>query len=173
MIICGTGHRPKKLGGYGADVERRLIAYAGTALDSYKPDMVISGMALGWDQALAETALLMGIPYTAAIPFVGQGDDWPKLSKARYIELVDKADRVITVCDVGYASWKMQKRNEWMVDHSDMVLALWNGSEGGTANCVAYAEKVGKPVVNFWDGWLELFIKKYGLAPDMIRRGYV
>jgi hypothetical protein len=35
------------------------------------------------------------------------------------------------------------------------------------------AEKVGKPVVNLWDGWLELFIKKYGLAPDMIRQGYV
>ena len=32
----------------------------------------------------------------------------------------------------------MQKRNEFMVDNSDLVVAVWNGTSGGTANCLAY-----------------------------------
>ena len=34
-----------------------------------------------------------------------------------------------------------------MVDRSDFVLAFWNGTKGGTGNCVEYAKKQGKPVV--------------------------
>lgn len=39
-----------------------------------------------------------------------------------------------------------QQRNQWMVDRADAVLAVWDGSPGGTANCVNYARKVGKPI---------------------------
>ena len=40
-----------------------------------------------------------------------------------------------------------QRRNEYMVDKSDLVLAVWNGERaGGTWNTMAYAEKTGKPV---------------------------
>lgn len=51
MIICATGHRPNKLGGYGRDVYARLVKLAYDYLAVQKPDAVISGMALGWDQA--------------------------------------------------------------------------------------------------------------------------
>ena len=42
---------------------------------------------------------------------------------------------------------KMQKRNEYMVDKADIVIAVWDGSSGGTGNCVKYAQKVGKSIV--------------------------
>lgn len=29
----------------------------------------------------------------------------------------------------------MQKRNEYMVDLADKVVAVWDGSKGGTDNC--------------------------------------
>jgi len=45
----------------------------------------------------------------------------------------------------------MQTRNIWMVDNCDLVLALWDGSDGGTGNCIKYANKIGKPIVNLWD----------------------
>lgn len=54
MIVAGTGHRPNKLGGYGDDVFERLVALARTYLWHMEPWHVISGMALGWDQALAQ-----------------------------------------------------------------------------------------------------------------------
>ena len=38
-----------------------------------------------------------------------------------------------------------------MVDLSDMVAAFWDGSSGGTGNCVRYALKVGKKMVRFSD----------------------
>ena len=42
----------------------------------------------------------------------------------------------------------MQRRNEFMVDNADMVLAYHDGSEGGTKNCVDYAKSQGTVVVN-------------------------
>lgn len=45
------------------------------------------------------------------------------------------------------AARKLQKRNEWLVDRVDTLLAVWTGRPGGTANCVRYAERVGKPVI--------------------------
>lgn len=153
MIVAGTGHRPDKLGGYGPEVSTRLIVLARDWLIAYKPERVISGGALGWDQALAWAAQSTDIPYTMALPFEGFEKQWPKSSQDDLARLLDKAHEIVDVSEPGYAPWKMQVRNQWMVDHCDQVLALWNGSKGGTGNCIAYANKVGKPIVNLWDAY--------------------
>lgn len=88
-----------------------------------------------------------GIPYVAAIPFVGQESKWPEMAQKRWRFLLGKAAEVEVVCKGGYAPEKMQKRNEWMVDHGDVLLAVWDGTAGGTANCVRYAEKRKKRIV--------------------------
>ena len=31
--------------------------------------------------------------------------------------------------------------NEWMIDNSAVVISVWDGTSGGTANCVKYAKK--------------------------------
>ena len=59
MIIAGTGHRPNKLGGYGRYVFMRLVTVATRwmeeQLDAGKEiEYGISGMAIGFDQALAD-----------------------------------------------------------------------------------------------------------------------
>lgn len=151
MIICGTGHRPNKLGGYGQEVKEDLNTVAMQWLSSYKLDKVISGGALGWDQALAIAAWDLGIPLTMALPFKDFDSKWPAKSRKFLAYLNKNAHEVVYVCEDGYAPWKMQKRNEWMVDNSDGVLALWDGSDGGTHNCIKYAMKVGKPINNLWE----------------------
>lgn len=153
QIICGTGHRPSKLGGYGFFAQSLLIDFATFQLDRLKPKLVISGMALGWDQALAAAAWTLKIPYNAYIPFIGQEFMWPEESQKRYEELLKGAASVVNSCGEGYAAWKMQKRNEDMVNASDLVLALWNGTTGGTSNCVSYASKNGVEILNVWDEW--------------------
>ena len=97
--------------------------------------------------------MIKGIPFTAAVPFYGQESMWPESSQEEYNKLLKVAKDVVYICDKGYAPWKMQIRNEWMVDHCDTVLALWNGTDGGTANCIRYAQKKNKPIINLWDHW--------------------
>ena len=43
-----------------------------------------------------------------------------------------------------------------MVDNCTHVLAMWDGSEGGTANCVKYAQAVNKPIINLWSPFMEI-----------------
>lgn len=152
VIVAGTGHRPDKLGGYSDKVFYGLVDLARTWLNDAQPKKVISGMALGWDQALAQAALDLGIPLTAAVPFNGFEGRWPFSSQKKMWRLLDLADEVHIVHPYP-GSVALQIRNEWMVDRSHLMLALWDGSWGGTFNCVRYAMKIGRPVENLWSHW--------------------
>ena len=104
-------------------------------------------MALGFDTYLAQISYKLGIPFIAAIPFIGQESIWPYPSKELYKDLLSKAFEVVVVSEGGYSPQKMQVRNEFMVNRSDKVLACWDGSNGGTGNCVKYAESIGKEII--------------------------
>lgn len=150
MIICATGHRPEKIGGYreGARIKLRELAIA--YLGIQRPEKAISGMALGWDTAFAEAAIILRIPLIAAVPFPGQERMWPQPSQATFQFILSQAAEVVEVSPGPYETWKMQVRNKWMVNHSDKVCALYDGSTGGTANCLAYAHSIGRPIDNLW-----------------------
>jgi uncharacterized phage-like protein YoqJ len=143
MIISFTGHRPDKIFGKEKyifeEIEKKLV--------ELKPDKIISGMAVGVDQIAACVAVKLSIPFIAAVPFEGQEKIWPKEAKAHYNHLLSKTTEIKIVCEGGFTAWKFQKRNEWMVDNSDILIACWNGSSGGTANCVKYAEKIKKEII--------------------------
>ena len=158
MIISGTGHRPNKVGGYGDDAFQRLRALAVEHLEACTPELVISGMALGWDQALAQAAVDVGIPYDAYVPCHGQPAKWPRESQDKYRRLLNECREVHITHPGPYpGAWVMQKRNEDMVDATTgHVVALWDGSDGGTANCVRYASEKGVHIVNLWERFLQL-----------------
>ena len=150
LTVCVTGHRPDKLWGYDlSDAHYDQVRNAFNALIAQlDPTTVISGMALGFDTLVAEeTIKTADIALTSAVPFEGQDRRWPLASQKHYRDLLDRADTVV-ICGGTSRSIarRMQKRNEWMVDHADIVIALWNGTEGGTANCVRYAQRKGKPI---------------------------
>lgn len=148
-VWCATGHRPNKLGGYDDDAFRRLVRVASVVLSEASSDLqIISGMALGWDQAWLTAALDLGIPSHAAVPFAGQESAWPGQSQAAYRSLLSRCASVTVVSDGAYSAAKMQIRNEWMVDRSSCVIALWDGTNGGTANCIRYAQKRGSLIYN-------------------------
>jgi uncharacterized phage-like protein YoqJ len=148
MKIAVTGHRPEKLGGYD-ETNPLAVAIKQHMMRTLfwqpiKDLTLISGMALGIDQWWAESAIALNVPFIAAIPFKGMESKWPKSSQDRFNKILSYAKTVEYICDPGYEPWKMQRRNEWMVDNCDEIIAYWNGSLGGTSNCVAYAKKVGK-----------------------------
>ena len=161
LIVAATGHRPDKLGGYSKDIESKLYDLAVEELGKINPTKVISGMALGWDQAVAKACNTLSIPWIAAVPFIGQEKAWPKESQTFYHELLDTASEYIIVREGTYHPSKMYERNIWMVDRSDLVLALWDGSSGGTGHCVKYANKVKKPIKNLWSLYNEEGLSGY------------
>lgn len=152
-ILSVTGHRPENLGGYAPVDSSKLRAFARECLVGLRPATVVTGMALGWDTAIAHACVDLGLPFIAAVPFVGQERKWGVTTQQEYRALLNRAQAVRVVCSGGYHPAKMQHRNEWMVDNSDVLLALWNGSSGGTANCVRYAQKRNKPTIQAWLHW--------------------
>ncbi len=156
MILAFTGHRPDKLGGWHPNPTRDAVRERiRTAMLELKPERIISGMALGVDQWAVEIALDLDVAVTAAVPFDGQELVWTDDGQRHYRSLMARVDRVVVVDPVRpntrrEAGRKLQRRNEWMVDHCDVLAAVWNGSDGGTANCVRYAERVGREVRMIW-----------------------
>ena len=113
----------------------------------------ISGGALGFDQVAARAVIgveEIGHPVklTMALPFPGFESKWIPKSKREFAELELRANKTLYVCDAGYAPWKMQRRNEWMVNESTIVIALYGPDKtGGTLNCIHYAMTLFRPIV--------------------------
>ena len=59
----------------------------------------------------------------------------------------ETADYVTTISDNYYRAC-YQKRNIWMVDHSSLVIAVFNGTASGTKNTVDYALQKNLKVIN-------------------------
>ena len=143
MIIAGTGHRPDKIKD-ASKVAERCIKH----LEELKPEFVITGMAIGFDTILAESCVHLNIPFKAYVPCQGQENLWRPADQRKYLRLLEKAQDFILVSDGDYAPWKMHKRNERMVNDADLILAYWDGSTGGTGNCIIYATRKNKRIVN-------------------------
>ena len=150
-IVAFTGHRPDKLGGYRRNPLTDTVAVAlRDRLRLWAPAEVISGMALGFDQLAARVAIRMGIPVRAAVPFEGFDARWPRQSRAQLERLLRACSRVVVVTtetraptethSFHQAAQMLHARNRYMVDQSTHLVALWDGSPGGTASCLKYAD---------------------------------
>ena len=150
MIIGITGHRNASLGcGYAEP--NPMLDWIGEQIsnvfDELKPEKVISGMALGTDQVAVRVCIKNNIKFVAAIPFLSQEKTWPTKSQEEYRRLVDLAAEKVIVCQGYYAPWKMFKRNEFIVDSCDLLLAVFNQiNKGGAFQCVEYAKSKDKEI---------------------------
>ncbi len=144
MIVAGTGHRFITL------PEQKVVAGIAAELCLLGVRQVISGMAIGWDMALAEAALSIGVPFVAAVPFPAQPDRWPQDQQDRWARLIGQAEDVVYISPYTTVS-AYERRNRWMIDRADLVFAYWDGSlTGGTSNGVRYAQKKRVALVNLW-----------------------
>ena len=149
MILAITGHRPHKLGGYVLPnpVANEVMLKLADSLEAIKPNLVLSGMALGVDQRVAQICIEMRIPFDAVIAFDGYEGKWPERSQRTYYSLLAKARHKWMLSPGPYRPSLLHQRNHWMVDNSEGLLAVWDGLPGsGTAACVDYAFSKGKPV---------------------------
>ena len=66
--------------------------------------------------------------------------------QSAYYDIAAQCDKE-TMLQCHYSPDCMDKRNRYMVDHADYILAVWNGCPSGTGNTVRYAHKKGKSII--------------------------
>ena len=143
---CFTGHRPQKLNRAESDIKRDLEDAIKSAI-SNGYSTFITGMAYGVDIWAGEIVVRLreanpDLHLIAAVPFSSFYARWSNDWKERYEALLEKADFVKVIC-TSYNAGAYQRRNEWMVDHSAHVIAVFNGEKSGTKNTIDYAKKRG------------------------------
>ena len=147
---CFTGHRPEKLGRPEAEVIEELKKEIRTAIaDGFQT--FISGMARGVDLWAAEIVLALrnegaAVQLICASPYKGFESRWSREWQEQYLLVMEQADLVRFICS-RYSRDCFQRRNEWMVEHSARVIAVYNGQPGGTRNTVDYARRSGVSVI--------------------------
>lgn len=150
MRLAATGHRPARLGkeySYDGPYTAYIRLELRKLVEKLKPSHMISGMALGFDTIFARLALDSDIPLIAAVPFKGQDSKWFQSSRDIYYDILKhELTTVEYISEPGYSAAKMHKRDRWMVDGCDHLVAVWDGKPwGGTYGTLQYAIKKGHP----------------------------
>ena len=157
-VCCFTGHRPQSLPFGFNEQDERCIKLKRLLREEIERQITeegvthfISGMAIGVDMYAAEIVLELKAKYPqitleSAIPCETQAVKWSSVLRERYYLIASKCDKATTI-QRHYTADCMHKRNRYMVDASDTVIAVWDGRPGGTGKTVAYAESEGKTVI--------------------------
>lgn len=174
--LCFTGHRPKDFNNQlsmSHDIYKNIIKQLNIIVERYillGVDTFYSGTADGVDLIafFVVAKLKQKYPHIKNIictPFIQQ----PNIVKCKewhnkMIEMADKNIIVSTIPEYKCVNIKgaYQKRNEYMVNNSDYVIAVWNGkTNGGTYNCIQYARKQNKKITYIYFGGNEMNIYKF------------
>lgn len=159
---CFTGHRiaafEKQFSQDSRGVEEIVFSLLKRAIMMVYDQGVrtfISGGAIGVDQWAISVLLDLRLQYPdiriiVAKPFPSQDKVWPPFVQEKFAYLCSQVDEVISVSEDPYQAWKMHVRNAWMVDHSGTIIAVKmdDVNSGGTASCLAYAQKKGLNIVH-------------------------
>jgi len=153
-VLGVSGHRPKAWGYHpdGYDVLKDLIQ---ENLEDLKPRLVLTGMALGMDVAVAEVCVEVGIPFNAIVPMSGQPLSWNPQDRLKYYRLMEKAaSTVVLFEDTKYDPKYYMARNGYIVDRSDYLLVLWNGkNKGGTYDALRRASETSLGTRNMFQSF--------------------
>lgn len=152
---CFTGHRPYKLNCTEQETKHLLEQAIDEAIKNGYYTF-ITGMAPGVDIWAAEIVIEKkkhsdAIRLICAVPHPGFEKRRSENETERYKNIIQNADYVKLVNE-NYFNGCYQVRNEYMVDRSSLVIAVWNGTASGTKNTIDYAERNGVKVVNVLGG---------------------
>ena len=155
MKTCAfTGHRPQSLP-FGFDennigcvrLKEKLREQILFKIENEGVRRFLSGMALGTDLFAAKIVIQLRESYPdislfAIIPCASQPSKWSSFQQERYKNVLRLCEHAI-VLQKEYTSNCMRKRNEYLIDHADCIIAVWDGSLSGTGQTVQLAKQKG------------------------------
>lgn len=153
-IVCFTGYRPQKCPWGFNENDPRCIDIKNQTKVKIENAIVrgyntfISGMALGFDMICAELVLELKVKYPyikliGALPCEDQDNLWNTEQKKRYRYILSQLDAIRCIYKKYIGAKCMTERNHYMISNSSLVIALFDGKSGGTANTLADAKKQG------------------------------
>ena len=153
-----TGHRPKsfpwKYDERDPDcvlLKEVLAEQIKTLIDRGVTNF-LSGMAQGTDLWCSEIVLDFkknnpALMLHCILPCKGQESKWTASAQELYRSILVQANEVIYVRQA-YSRDCMMKRNRYLVDHSSILLAVYNGTRrSGTGATVRYAQQLNREIV--------------------------
>lgn len=156
--VCFTGHRPQSVtylwdedSIQSEELKEKIEKTIIEIIEKSGATHFVSGMAIGVDMICAEIVLRLKEKYPkitleCALPCETQANKWSEKYRERYFSIIEASDKE-TLLQTQYTPDCMMKRNKYMVDKSDIVIAVWNGSASGTGNTVKYARGNNKTVI--------------------------
>ena len=158
ISCCFTGHRPEKLPWRYNETDRRCLSLkrriADAAEAAYEEGYrhFLCGMALGCDLYFCEAVLALrekhpDVTVEAAVPCPTQAEAWAPDQRERYKRLVESCD-FETLVSTRYTPYCMQRRDRYMVDHASLLIAVFDGTPGGTQYTMQYAMSRGVSLVD-------------------------
>ncbi len=158
-VACAfTGHRPKSFPwGYDENAPscvllKEVLASQISALAEQGVTDFLSGMAQGVDLWCAQIVLDLrktnpALKLHAILPCEGQERKWTASAQEHYRSILAQANEVIYVGQE-YSRNCMLKRNRYLVDHSSILLAVYNGTyQSGTGMTVRYAQRLKREII--------------------------
>ena len=156
-ICCCIGHLPKGfIWGYYNNCNQqhqeylRLLEYIiNQDISKNGFNYFICSCSIGADMDFAETVIKLRNKYPhirleIASLCPNQDLKLRKEDKQRYQNILKNAD-IVNILSPTYTLFCMNKRNRYMINKSEKVLAIWNGSKkDGTYNKIRYAYKKKK-----------------------------
>lgn len=105
-----------------------------------------NGLAMGFDLVACNVVLALKRKYKnirliACIPCLEQEKYYSQTEKKQYGEILKKADEIVYVSNTAYYNGCMQKRNVYMCENVDILIAYIYKETGGTAYTVKYFQK--------------------------------
>lgn len=154
---CLAGHRPAGFAfGYNEEhpaclkikqaIYRQITFLADNGVSCF-----LSGMAQGAELWAAELVLELkcnrpNIILACVLPCDAQANRWHESARARYRTILQQADHT-HFTSRHYTDDCTKRRNQFLVDHSSLVLAVYNGNpQTGTAQLLSYAQRQGRPI---------------------------
>ncbi|MCL2071512.1 MAG: SLOG family protein [Oscillospiraceae bacterium] len=110
------------------------------------------GMAIGSDMLFAEIALELRqrysslVRFVAVIPCLEHDKNWNEYDRNLCREMTEKADDVVIVSNTRYFDGCMAKRNRYLIENCDELVAIYDGQKGGTMQTINFAKGKGMKV---------------------------
>lgn len=158
LLTCSfTGYRPSKLPfGYDKGNEEYRKLY--NTLQNEIFQLVNSGvsyfqtgMAQGIDMMCGEIVLELKKVYDihlfCVIPCLNQCCGWSKDDIEVYERLLKYSSAVTYTSEEEYKKGCMMKRNRYLVDSAEYILAVFDGQKGGTMSTIEYAKKKRRSII--------------------------